>query len=387
MGRDLGVVSELSCASVLGALRAWAEAGAGSVTAALSSGGRSSGADGGGGRGRTCMRLTPARASAMYAALGRFMMVDEGSERSGASAQAQVCRAFASEALIWLPDPVTPAGPVTPDTAPRPWNGEEGGEEGSIAGAFYRCSEVVWQDPTASYSLSLSSSIRAGVRGAERGRQAIAPPSHTSGILEWLHQKAACSAASSGDGTGPQKQPPGWKKKKRGREEEKVAELRRRELALPRVREEEEEKEVAELRRRELALPRPLAGHYPASLEAFFTQQLRSEPSAPTTLRPAESIGTGAANEAGGVNVAGMGDVGVPPRQPLVAQEPSLDALCDALEQAAGFATDPKSSGAGYGAGSTAGGGSRAALQLWEASRLQVGIGSGRVPYCSCQPF
>ena len=363
MGRDLGVVSELSCASVLGALRAWAEAGAGSVTAALSSGGRSSGADGGGGRGRTCMRLTPARASAMYAALGRFMMVDEGSERSGASAQAQVCRAFASEALIWLPDPVTPAGPVTPDTAPRPWNGEEGGEEGSIAGAFYRCSEVVWQDPTASYSLSSSSSIRASVRSAERGRHSAAPPSYTSsGILEWLHQKAACSAAPSGGGTAPLKQPQGWKKKKRGREEEE---------------------EVAELRRRELALPRPLAGHYPASLEAFFTQQLRSEPSAPTTLRPAESIGTGAANEAGGVNVAGMGDVGVPPRQPLVAQEPSLDALCDALEQAVGFATDPKISGAGYGAGSTAGGGSRAVLQLWEASRLQVGIGSGRVPYCS----
>ena len=289
------------------------------------------------------------------------MMVDDGSER-GASAQAEVCRAFAASALIWLPDP------VTPDTPPRPCNGEEGGEEGSVAGAFYRCSEVVWQDPTTLYSLSSSSTIRASGRGAERGRQSAATASHTSsGILEWLHQKAACSAASSGGGTGPQKQPQGWKKKKRGREEE--------------------EKKVAELRRRELALPRPLAGHYPASLEAFFTQQLQSEPSAPTTLRPAESIGTGAANEAGGDNVAGMGDVGVPPRQPLVAQEPSLDALCDALEQAAGFATDPKSSGAGYGAGSAAGGGSRAALQLWEASRLQVGRGSERVPYCSCQPF
>ena len=375
MGRDLGVVSELSCASVLGALRAWAGVDAGSATAALTSGGRSSGADGGGGRGRTCMRLTPARASAMYAALGRFMMVDDGSER-GASAQAEVCRAFAASALIWLPDP------VTPDTPPRPCNGEEGGEEGSVAGTFYHCSEVVWQDPTASYSLSSSSTIRASGRGAERGRQSAANASHTSsGILEWLHQKAACSAASSGGGTGPQKQPQGWKKKKRGREEE--------------------EKKVAELRRRELALPRPLAGHYPASLEAFFTQQLQSEPSAPTTLGPAESIGTGAgeAKEAGGDMVGGMGVVGAPPsaagvgslgaspRQPLVAQEPSLDALCDALEQAAGLATDPKSCGVDYGAGSVAGGGLRAAMQLWEASRLQVGIGSGRVPHCSCQPF
>ena len=147
-----------------------------------------------------------------------------------------------------------------------------------MPGAFYRCSEVVWQDPTANEAPRHPSAVSAADRVTKARLDGV-------GILEWVHARhhrdLEAEAAAAHSGRGFDVPPSRDGKRSSGR--------------LP---------AVGVPFGGSKGTPRALAVCYPSSLKPFFTEQLLS----PTNPGPSA---------------------------PLIPLEPSVEVLCEAMHVAA----------------------------------------------------
>ena len=195
-------------------------------------------------------------------------------------------------------------------------DGGGGGDTDAVPGGFYRCSDVVWRDPTANDAARrlLSTAGRLGVnsgpnsskpcggvvgllddRSLKEGRGVKSKSQTTGGwgILEWIHQRWASVSSVNKEGGVAAKPLNGSKGRKSERDDPPPG---------GRLRAVTKKK-----------LPRALAGFYTATLNTFFAELLvQPQASEPSPLIPAE-----------------------PSVRPLIPAEPSVQVFCKALHVAA----------------------------------------------------
>lgn len=369
-----------------------------------------------------------------------------------------MCSAFAAEPLLWLP--LNSAASNA---------GDDGSGSSQVcrsaaqAGGWYHCSQVVWRDPSAAAGGAAEGGERRsiggeagmvrmagagakglkGVKDREQGQAAAGDvDGGVAGVLEWVHAQAHALGLGAGSleqgqvqaeqhgyqGQGQAGQ--GWQgrqwqgkgrgAKKRARSEGAGHDrgcVRRGGEVCP-VDDVQAASGLSGLQALLLQLPRVLCAYYPASLERFFLEQLRSYGCVAEAVEAVGDSGTGVeAREA----QPGGGQLGARQVQPkleaisasfmayapdtlgsgsagLIAAAPSLQQMCDALaavseltscgvagdgETVAGAASLQSATAAAGAAAAEGGGGQGAAVVLaaegmqperWERARTLVSV-------------